>query len=305
MALNADTLLDRFYLKAQIRKWQLFSIAAIIIACIVLIESRGNSSPIDRDYIARLSIEGFISDDQKLYELIDDIANDTRAKAVIVWIDSPGGSAVGGEEIYLRLREIAKEKPVVAVMRSIGTSAGYLTALGADHIIARSGTITGSIGVILETAEFSDLIAKMGINPITIKSAPLKGSPSMFEKPTAESKQVLQALIDDFYVHFVDIVAQRRNMPKAKALALADGRVYSGANALKNNLIDAIGGEDEAMGWLVETRQIPPQLSIKDVKIPEEMGFFTQITQSAIGKFLPSSGLGLDGLVSVWHPELH
>jgi protease-4 len=190
---------------------------------------------------------------------------------------------------------------VVAVMRSIAASAGYLVALGTDHIMARDGTITGSIGVLIETAEVTELAEK----PVIIKSSPLKGSPSPFEKETPESDRAIRDVISDFYARFVDIVAERRQLPRDTALQLADGRVYSGKRALEDKLIDAIGGEDEAMKWLVNEKHIEEGLDIKDVKVEQENSLFDELTQSALGKFFQKSSVTLDGLVAIWHPRLY
>jgi protease IV len=305
MTISADTLLDRLYLKGQITKWRILAIVFAVLTFIVSFESYLPGSPLENSYIARVSMDGLIFDDQKTYDLMDEVKKNPKIKGVIVSLDTPGGSAVGGEETFLRLRELAKVKPVVAVMRSVSASAGYMIALGADQIFAREGTITGSIGVIIETAEMTDLAQKLGITPIIIKSSPLKGTPSPFEKTTAESEKVVRDMIDDFYDRFVEIVAQRRDLPKETVLTLADGRIYSGRGAVKNKLIDAIGGEQEAVKWLVEQKHIDKNLRIKDVKPVKDDNLLAQITQSVTGKFFQSSSLSLDGLLAIWHPQLH
>src|SRR5262249_34918350 len=148
------------------------------------------------------------------------------------------------------------KKPVVAVMRSIAASAGYMVALAADHIVAREGTITGSIGVLIETAEVTELAEKIGIKPVLVKSSPLKGTPSPFEKTTPEAERVIRDVVNDFYNRFVDMVAERRALPRDRVVQLADGRVYSGRKAAEDKLIDGIGGEDEAVKWLVTEKHI-------------------------------------------------
>jgi protease-4 len=305
MALNADTLLDRIYLKAQITKWRMLAIVIAALCVIISIESVTKTSPIEKEFIARLSFDGIIGDDQAIYDLIDDVAENRKAKAVILWLDTPGGSAVGGEETYLRLRELAKKKPVVAVMRSVAASAGYMVALGADRIIAREGTITGSIGVIIESAEVTELAKKLGVEPIIIKSSPLKASPSPFEKTSSEAEKAIREVIMDFYDRFVDMVAERRNLTRKDTLAIADGRVYSGRKALALKLIDGIGGEDEALKWLEEVKKIRPGLAIKDVQVEQPNDFFSSLSQSLAGNFFQKSRVGLDGISAIWHPDLH
>lgn len=306
MAINADTLLDRLYLKSQITRWRILAVLFAVLAGIVVAERYTTHSPIERDFVARITLDGLISDDQAMYDLIDDVAENPKAKAVILWIDTPGGSAVGGEETFLKLRQLAEKKPVVAVMRSIAASAGYMVALGGDYIVAREGTITGSIGVIIESAEFTELAEKLGVKPIVIKSSPLKASPNPLEKTTPEAEAVIQSIIHDFYNRFVDMVAERRKLSRDRVVELADGRVYSGHAAVANKLIDAIGGEDEAMDWLVANRHIRKDLDIKDVQIDQQNSLFDELTQSIAGKFFQkSSVVGLDGLAAVWHPQLH
>jgi protease-4 len=180
-----------------------------------------------------------------------------------------------------------------------------MIALGTDHIIAREGTITGSIGVLVESAEVSELINKIGIKPIIIKSKPLKGTPSMFEKSTPESNRVLQDVIDDFYDRFVDMVAERRKLPRDSVITLADGRVYSGRRAVEQKLIDAIGGEQEAVKWLVDQKHIAADLPIENVEIKKEMDIFSELTQSVIGKLFQSRSEALDGISAIWHPRLY
>ncbi len=305
MTMSADSLIDRLYLKAQINKWRALAVLFAIAALLVVARQAVPAKVMDEDYIARITISGIIGDDQKLYDLIDSVSDDKKAKAVIVWLDTPGGSAVGGEELYLRLRKLSEEKPTVAVMRSISASAGYMIALGTDQIFARAGTITGSIGVLIETAEVTELIEKLGIKPISIKSSPLKASPSPFEKSTPEAERVIKDMIMSFYNRFVDITAERRKLSREKAIILADGRVYSGKQAVDNKLIDAIGGEEEAKDWLVKNRDISPKLTISGVEIEEKEKLIDRILNSVVGKFWQKSGSGLDGLVALWHPKLN
>ncbi len=305
MSISADSLIDRLYLKEQINKWRALAILFAVAALLVVIRQAIPAPAAGDDYIARITINGIIGDEQKMYDLISSVEDDKKIKAVIIWLDTPGGSAVGGEEIYLRLRKLSEKKPVVAVMRSISASAGYMIALGTDRIFARAGTITGSIGVLIETAEVTELAEKLGIKPISIKSSPLKASPSPFEKSTPEAERVIKDMIMNFYNHFVDMTAERRKLSREKALALADGRVYSGQQAVENKLIDAIGGEAEAKDWLVKNKEISTKLEIVDVKIKEKERLIDRILEGTVGKFWQTSRVGLDGIVALWHPELN
>jgi protease-4 len=304
MSLNADTLLDRMRLKQQLSRWRIIAIAVAVISALFIFEKTTRFSPIKSNYIARITIDDIITDDRDVAKLIDDTRRDSHARAVIVWLDTPGGSAVGGQELYLSLRKLAREKPVVAVMRSMATSAGYMASLGADHIIAREGTITGSIGVILEAFEATELAEKIGIRPITIKSGPNKAAPNPLEKFTPAQAEVLQSVIKDFFNWFVGIVAERRHLPHDEVAELADGRIYTGTQALNAKLIDQLGGEDEAVQWLENDKKIPKYLEIRDVKVEKESpSLFGTLSQLANGKITSLFVQKLDGLTAIWQPN--
>lgn len=304
MSLNADTLLDRINLKQQLHRWRVAAIVIGVIAIFVCVGKAFNLSPIKSDYIARITIDGIITDDPKLEKLINEVSKDRHAKAVFVRFDTPGGSAVGGQELYLNLRKLSAKKPVVAVMRGMAASAGYMAALGTDHIVAREATITGSIGVLMETFEATELAEKLGIKPIVVKSGPYKASPNPLEKYTSEQNAVIQAVIKDFFNWFVDIVAERRKLPRATAEKLADGRIYTGRQALAEKLVDELGGEEEATQWLLKNKKIAHVIDVEDVKPEEDApSLLEQLNQIANGKFGANVLLRLDGLNAIWQPN--
>ncbi len=304
MPLSADTLLDRMQLKQKITRWRLLAVIFAVLAAIAYVGDVIPHSKLTKAHIARLTFDDVVMDDREIYAAIDEVAADDKIKAVIVWLDTPGGSAVAGEEIYLRLKALSAQKPVVAVMRSVAASAGYMMACGTDYIFARAGTITGSIGVIIEGAEFTELAEKIGIKPIIVKSNSLKSTLSPLEKTTPESLAVVQKMINDMHGRFIDMVAEARKLPRNEVVTLADGRVYSGKSALELKLIDAIGGEEDAVIWLEKHKNIPKDLEISDHDLYHPMSFLEQASQSMFGKFFQNSGIKLDGLRAVWHPEL-
>jgi protease-4 len=304
MSLNADTLLDRMRLKQQLGRWRMLAILVALFAVWALFEKGSQFSPMESDYIARITVDSVITDDPALSKLIEKTRKDRHAKAVLVWLDTPGGSAVGGQQLYLDLLNLSKAKPVVAVMRTMATSAGYMAALGADHIVAREGTVTGSIGVIMESFEATELAEKLGIKPIVIKSGPNKASPNPMEKFTPDQQAVMQGVIQDFFNWFVDIVAERRNLPRDTVVKLADGRIYTGRQALKVKLIDQLGGEKEALQWLQQNRKISNTLEVKDVKVEkEQQSLFDELSQMANGNISAHFLQKLDGLSAIWQPN--
>jgi len=301
MTVDPDLLHDRRRLKRRLAMWRLLAIVAVA-AGIVAAFARFDGAAL-RDHVARLDINGLVVADPVLIEAIDAVAEDQRAKALIVRIDSPGGTFVGGETIYRALRRVAAEKPVVAVMSTLATSGGYMVAIAADRIFALEGTVTGSIGVILQTADVTGLLGKLGVKAEAIKSAPLKAVPSPLEPLTDEARAATQAVIDDLYGRFMSMVAERRGYDEAGARAVADGRIYTGRQALENGLIDEIGDEIEARRWLDTVKNVAEDLPLEDVEIDYPSGGFLAGLGAMTRNISLPERLILDGVVSVWHPS--
>jgi protease-4 len=232
-------------------------------------------------------------------------------------VNSPGGTTTGGEALFGALRELAKTKPVVAQFGTVAASAGYIVGLGADYIVSRANTITGSVGVLIQWPEVSQMLDKIGVKVNEIKSGDLKAVPSPFEPLSEEGKQVTKSMIDEGFRWFLSLVETRRKIKSQDIPGLAQGRVFSGQEALSLKLVDAIGGEDQAVDWLRKTHNIDVGAKVVDWK-PQTSGAFGfwgslgsalegLLGQSYVGRMLardPSlSTLGLDGLVSVWHPS--
>jgi protease-4 len=300
MTHDSDMLVERRRLKRGLALWRALAIAALV--TVVLVGVARIDDLVARDHVARLAVEGLILADRAVIEALADVADDSRAKALIVSIDSPGGTFVGGETMYHALRGVAEKKPVVAVMGGVATSAGYMTALAADRIFAHEGTITGSIGVMVQTTDLTGLLDKLGVSAEAIKSSPLKATPSPFEPLTEQARAATQSIIDDMHALFTAMVAERRGFADARARELADGRVYSGRQALELALIDAIGGEATAREWLTEEKEIPENLPTRDLEIDRPSGGWLPSIASLTGNILFSERLMLDGLISVWHP---
>ena len=308
MKQDADFILDRIKLKQSLRKWQVAAILAILICLLVLVSANVKDSDSDikkmhQDYIARIELSGIILDDPYRDKVFAELAEDKHAKALIFNIDSPGGTTVGGEALYDGIRKIsASGKPVAVVQHTLAASAGYMASIAGDRIFTRTGTITGSIGVLAQTMEVTDLAQKVGIKLETFKSAELKASPSPFEKTTPKAAKAMQDVIDDFYHFFIDLVAERRHLTHEKAAELSDGRVYTGRQALANGLVDQIGGEEEAKAWLVAEKKLSKDIKVEDIDIIEPE---TTLSEKIFGKPERSQiyqRLNLSGLLAIWHP---
>ncbi|MBM3521773.1 MAG: signal peptide peptidase SppA [Alphaproteobacteria bacterium] len=303
---EADFLVDRRRLKRSRSLWRA---GVIVLALAVAGLAIGRTTGIVRSaHVARLTVAGVITDDPRRDRAIDEVARDPKAKALIVRIDSPGGTVVGGESLYRQLRRVSEHKPVVAVLGQTAASGGYMTALGADWIVAREGTITGSIGVVMQTADVTGLLEKLGVAMEQIKSSPLKAVPNPLEPLTDEGRRAVRSLIDDAYDMFVGMVAERRKLERAAALKVADGRVFTGRQARELGLVDQLGGEDAARGWLESERKLPKALAVRDLKPPRvDEGWIdiaARIIAATTGKSYLPERLTLDGLVALWHPDL-
>jgi protease-4 len=303
MPLEADQAVDRRRLKRRLSIWRAAAVIAVAaLAVVVVTRTKGTLTPFDRPHVERLTVDGVISEDLDRSAALKAVEKNDRVKALVVSINSPGGTVVGSEELFRELRAIAAKKPVVAVMGTLAASGGYMTALGADHIVAREGTLTGSIGVIMQTADVTGLLKKLGIEPEAIKSAPLKAVPSPLEPLTDEGREATKAVVLDMYDMFVTMVADRRGLDANVAKKLADGRVYTGRQALSARLIDEIGGEDEARAWLESAKGVPVTLPISDVRIEKDDKSLLGLVGGSLGKALFSERLTLDGLLVLWHP---
>lgn len=302
MSFDPDAVIDRRRLKRKLRWWQAATLVAAALAIIAGLQA--SDLLFKRDTVARLRVAGLIVEDPRRDALLADIAQDPSVRALIVHLDSPGGTVVGGEDLYRALRAVSENKPVVAVMGTVAASAAYMTAVAGDRVFAREGTITGSIGVLFQTADVTGLLDKLGIKPETLKSGPLKAVPSPTEPLTDEARAATQALVLDLFEFFVDLVVERRPLDRAQVLHLADGRVYTGRQAMANGLVDSIGGETAARAWLAEAKDIPRSIRVVTVKPKRERTGLSDALSGLTGKSLFSNALTLDGLLSVWHPEL-
>ena len=299
-------MVDRRRLKRQISLWRLAAIL-LAVAVIGVAGSRLGKDVISPSHVGRFAISGVITDEPLRLRALEEAAKDGRLKALIVRIDSPGGTVVGSEELYRRLRALGARIPVVAVLGQTAASGGYMTALGADWIVAREGTITGSIGVLMQSPDVSRLLEKLGIQMDVLKSSPLKAVPNPFEPLSDEGRRAVQSIIDDTHAMFVGMVAERRKLSPEEAARVADGRVFTGRQAKELKLVDALGGEDTARGWLASERGIDRSLPVRDIKVSREDELWRDLTSRiaavVMGKSYLPERLTLDGLVALWHPD--
>ncbi len=319
MTLETETVLDRRRLRRKLSLWRSLAVVAGVLALGVMFSMRdGQSGFTQPRQIARISIEGMITENRQQLELLHRVGEAKHVEGVILFVNSPGGTTTGGEALFEALRKLSEKKPLVAQFGTVAASAAYIAGLGTDYIVARGNTITGSVGVIMQWPEVSELLAKLGVKMNEIKSGPLKASPSPFQPVDEPSRQVVQAMILEGQRWFLGLVTSRRNVKTGEIPGLEQGRVYSGREAQTHKLVDEIGGETEVVRYLQEKRNVPKDLKIVDWKpkrqsdwplTTSEAGIFGWLAGRMFGDLGarlaqdPNLGsVGLDGLVSVWHP---
>ncbi|HEY8193699.1 MAG TPA: signal peptide peptidase SppA [Hyphomicrobium sp.] len=318
--LETETVLDRRRLRRSVTLWRAAGLAAVVIAIGALTLGNDKLATLAGEkQIARISIEGTITEDRDQLKMLKDIADDNSVAGVLMYVNSPGGTTTGGEALYEGLRALSKKKPIVAQFGTVAASAAYIAGLASDHIVSRGNTITGSVGVIVQWPELVQLLDKLGVKVNEVKSGPLKASPSPFEPLDDASKKIAEDMVNDGFKWFVGLVETRRGVKAADIPGLLDGRIFSGREALQAKLVDQIGGEDEAVKWLKDVKNVPQNAKIVDWKPSTSGGYGFAGMSLRIAGFLfgadardfvnfllrdhTISTLGLDGLLSVWHPS--
>jgi protease-4 len=227
----------------------LVSICTVFFALVIALSYFGDEYPygLGGEKIGIIKIEGTIVESESTIEKIVKYRKNEGIKAVILRINSPGGVVAPPQEIYQEIKKTSQEKPVVVSVESIAASGGYYIACAADLIVANPGTLVGSIGVMIPIENIEDLLQKVGLKSKIIKSGKYKDIGSMTRSMTAEEEAILQELIDDTYNQFVDAVAEGRGMKREEVLKIADGRIFTGAQAIKLGLIDKLGNLQDAI----------------------------------------------------------
>lgn len=200
-----------------------------------------------KDKVAILEIKGVILDPQPTVEKLIRFRKNEQVKAIILRIDSPGGGVGPAQEIYAEVKKTQREKKVLVSVGSVAASGGYYIACAADQIMANPGSITGSIGVIMENVNVEDLLAKIGLRPNVVKSGKHKDIGSPLRSMTEEERKLLQGVLDSIHEQFIQAVAEGRKVPVEKIRPLADGRIFSGDQAKDLGLIDSLGNLEDAI----------------------------------------------------------
>ena len=290
-------------------RWRMLAFIALVIAVLAGTARFATENGISGDTIARIEIDGTIASDPLRLAALKRIGDSPDVKAVVIAINSPGGTTAGGEELYDAIGKLRAKKPVVAYVKELGASAAYMAAIASDRIFVRRLSIVGSIGVLFQTTDASKLLNTVGVDFDKVASGPLKAEPDIDEPMTPEVRASLQSLVDDSFSWFVDVVAERRGLTRAEVLPLADGRIMTGNQGIAAKLADEVGGEAEAIAWLEANKQIKADLPVLTAYPTGQPGWMD------VGKWvggqaramlgLPAEGpVVLDGLVSLWQVGL-
>src|SRR3954453_20816326 len=322
MSLDSDVIVDRRRIRRKLTFWRvaagLVAIAAII-AVRAIATTNGPTALAASGSIARVNIEGLIRSDQQRVEALERLEKSNHA-AVIIHINSPGGTTAGSEQLYDSLVRLKAKKPLVVVVEGLAASGGYITAIAADHIIARQSSLVGSIGVLFQFPNFTELMKTVGVKVEEVKSSPLKAAPNGFEPTSPEARAALDALVKDSYAWFRGLVKERRGMDEALLEKVADGRVFTGRQAVELKLIDQLGDEKTAVAWLVANKNVKSNLPVRDFKLSPRFGdlkFLRTAASLALDAFglsgvarqVEQAGLvqavehlGVDGMLALWRP---
>ena len=324
MSLDADLIVDRRRMRRKLTFWRVtavfVAIAAVVGGAVMFAGNRGAITGTAGSSIARVTIEGLIRGSRERTQALERLAN-SNAKAVIVHINSPGGTVSGSEELHGSLMRLKAKKPLVVVIDGLAASGGYIAAMASDQIIAQQSSIVGSIGVIFQIPNFTDLLKTLGVQVESIKSSPLKASPNAVEPTSPEARAAVESLVKDSYDWFRELVRDRRGFDQAALDRVADGRVYTGRQALELKLVDALGDELAAVDWLAKEKGIDPKTPVRDYRLNPRFSDLPFLRTAMVG-LLDAVGLGalaehvkdwgavqaverlnLDGLVALWHPS--
>jgi protease IV len=324
MSLDADTIVDRRRMRRKLTFWRVFAILLAICAVVAIgaaLRVPGTAALTGQQAgtIARVTITGLIRSDQQRVEALERLGK-SRARAVIVHVNSPGGTTAGSEQLNDSLTRLKEQKPLVVVVDGLAASGGYITALAADHIIALETSLVGSIGVLFQYPNVAELLKTLGVKIEEIKSSPLKAAPNGFEPTSPEARAAIESIVSDSYAWFRNMVKTRRHLDDAALDRVADGRVFTGRQGLALKLVDEIGDERAALAWLKKEKNIDPNTPVRDYRLRDRFGDLPFLHTMAVAS-LDAMGLGslarrfeewgavqaverlnLDGLLALWHP---
>jgi protease-4 len=309
-------------MRRKLTFWRVVAVlvAIVAVASVALVAKRTGEFTSGAQ-IARITIRGLIRGDQDRVEALDELAKSRIARAVIVHIDSPGGTTAGSEQLHQALRRLGERKPMVMVVDGMAASGAYIAAMAGDHIVAGDTSLVGSIGVLFQFPNVTDLLKTVGVRVEEIKSSPLKAAPNGFEPTSPEARAAIESIVMDSYAWFRDMVRDRRKLDGDALTRVTDGRVFTGRQGVELKLVDALGNEKAAIDWLAKEKGVDAKLPVRDweLKSPLSQLSFLHLGAAAAldavgltslarriedaGTFQALERVNLDGLLALWHPS--
>ena len=250
----------------------------LLVFTVTRLTGEGNSLFVVGDRVGIVNIEGMIDESRTIISQISRFKKDKGVKAIVLRIDSPGGAVGPSQEIYEEVEKVRDKKKVVVSMGSIATSGSYYIACAADQIIANPGTITGSIGVVMEYTDVEELMGKIGFKNVIIKSGEYKDVMSSYRRITSRERDMLQGVVDNVHNQFVEAIAKGRKLRKGEVASIADGRLFSGEQAKALGLVDALGNLQDAIATAAEIAGIKgePKVVHPPKERPSLLDYFFQ-----------------------------
>jgi protease-4 len=318
MSIDAEAIADRRRLRRKLSFWRVAGLSGLIAAVAALGYAAADRAGYGgvQDQIARISVGGLITGNQRLADLMERVGEAKSVSGVVISINSPGGTTTGSEELYRNIRRLAEKKPVVAFVDGTAASGGYITAIASDYIVARETSLVGSVGVLIQYPDLSGLLGQVGVKVEEVKSSPLKAEPSPFKPASPEARAALQVVVNDTYDWFKTLVRERRRLSETELASASTGQVFSGRQGVPMKLVDRIGTERDAIAWLEQQKGVRQNLPVRDWK-PRSDSDFSVFAMAAMGADLVgfegvadalrrtaanARAVQLDGLLAVWQP---
>jgi protease-4 len=320
MSSDTDSIVDRRRLRRKVTFWRVFALVAVVAALGALgfaLAGKKFASTATA-HVARVNIGGLIRNDRDRIKMLDKIGK-SGAKAVILSIDSPGGTVAGSEALYHAIRRLAEKMPVVSVVEGIGASGAYIVAISSDRIFAPRNALIGSVGVIFQYPNFGEALKHLGVSVEEIKSSPLKAAPNGYSPTSKEARAAIMSLVEDSYDWFKGLVRERRSLDDAGLKVVSDGRVFTAHQALPLHMIDEIGDEQAAREWLAKNKDVSKDLPVRDWEVKKLGSSFRWLSAaswaaralglSPLASLLSGDAIAnlgtapqLDGLLALWQP---
>ena len=313
-----DYLVDRRALRRKVSFWRVLAFLAAFLAlgfAAWRISGGGTGEAFQTSHVARITLSGLITGDRATLKMLEDVRKSKSVAAVVVNLESPGGTTTGSELVYDEIRRIAATKPVVGVVGNMAASGAYIAALSTDRIFVHGNSLVGSIGVLFQFPNASKLMETIGVKLEEVKSSPLKAAPNGLDAPSPEARAAINALVVDSYDWFKKLVKERRNLSDSELATVSDGRVFTGRQSLPLKLADALGGEREAIQWLEREKGVTKDLPVRDWRRQSTtrgislfgaagslagLAGFDHIAGLLHKAELAQEALVLDGLLAIW-----